>query len=67
MGLFNFCNDCKRYLDFAGEDDSSRPRTLSAEDYPVLIEDNIHFARKFEPTQDSKIFRLVGCENTSKS
>ena len=50
-GLFNFCNDCKRYLDFASTDDSSRPRTLSAKDYPVLIQDNIHFARKFEPDQ----------------
>ena len=58
-GLFNFCNDCKRYLDFASEEDSSRPRTLRAKDYPVLIQDNIHFARKFEPAQDSEILDLL--------
>ncbi len=58
-GLFNFSNDCKRYLDFASEDDSSRPRTLSVKDYPVLIQDNIHFARKFEPAQDRTILDLL--------
>ncbi len=57
--LFDLCNNCKRYLDFADEDDSSRPRTLSAEDYPILIQDDIHFARKFEPSQDSKILDLL--------
>jgi hypothetical protein len=58
-GLFNFYNDCKRYLDFASEDDTSRPRTLTSDDYPALIQDDVHFARKFEPTQDSKILDLL--------
>ncbi len=57
--LFNFCNDCKRYLDFASENDSSRPRTLSAQDYPAIVQNNIHFARKFEPNQDSKILDML--------
>lgn len=58
-GLFKFCNDCKRYLDFSIGDDSSRPRTLSAKDYPVLIQDNVHFARKFEPAQDTQILEML--------
>ncbi|MCY7323794.1 MAG: hypothetical protein LH660_18830 [Phormidesmis sp. CAN_BIN36] len=58
-GLFDFCDDCKRYLDFDSADDSSRPRTLNVKDYPILIQDNIHFARKFEPAQDSKILDLL--------
>lgn len=58
-GLFNFCNDCKRYLDFDGADDSSRPRTLNVKDYPILIQNDIHFARKFESAQDSDILDLL--------
>jgi hypothetical protein len=58
-GLFNLCNDCKRYLDFTSPQDNSRPRTLTFEDYPALIKDNIHFARKFEPAEDSRILDML--------
>lgn len=57
--LFNLCNNSKRYIDFANLEDSSRPRTLSAKDYPVLVQDNIHFARKFELAKDSKILDML--------
>ncbi len=58
-GLFNLCNDCKRYLDFSSPEDSSRPRTLTIKDYPALIKDDIHFARKFDSTQDSIILDML--------
>lgn len=52
--LFNLCNDSKRYFDFYKCKDGS-PRTLTFQDYPILIKNSIHFARKFEITRDSKI------------
>ncbi len=58
-GLFNLCNESKRYIDFLNSPDSSRPRTLTVEDYSLLLKDNIHFARKFEPGQDSRILDML--------
>jgi hypothetical protein len=57
--LFDFCNDCKRFLDFDNDEDRTRPRTLTAKDYPFLIQDNIHFARKIDPDKDSLILDLL--------
>lgn len=54
-GLFNLCNSYKRYIKFLKDQDGSHPRTLTSEDYPTLIKDDIHFARKFEPAKDSRI------------
>jgi hypothetical protein len=52
--LFNLCNDCKRYFDFSGTR-NGRPRLLTTNDYSSLVESHIHFARKFDVEQDSKI------------
>jgi hypothetical protein len=57
-GLFNLCNDCKRYFDFS-RSRNGHPRILTIDDYPSLLQDNIHFARKFDFTQDSKILDLL--------
>lgn len=51
---FNLCNDSKRYFDFYNCQGGS-PRTLTVQDYPILIKNGIHFARKFELTQGSQI------------
>lgn len=56
--LFNFCNDSKRYIDFSNCVDGS-PRILTSEDYPLLIKDDFHFARKFDRTQDSRILDML--------
>ena len=56
--LFNLCNDCKRYFDFS-ETRNGRPRTLTTNDYPSLVESQLHFARKFDLTQDSNILDLL--------
>ena len=58
-GLFNISNDYKRYIEFPSEGDTSRTRTLTAKDYPALIQGNIHFARKFKPDRDSQILELL--------
>lgn len=57
-GLFNFCNDAKRYIGWTGTR-HGHPRILIFEDYPALIKDDIHFARKFDITQDSKIIDML--------
>ncbi len=56
--LFSLCNDNKRYIDFSICENGS-PRLLTFEDYPALIKDNIHFARKFDPAQDSRILDML--------
>ncbi|MBV9389676.1 MAG: core-2/I-branching enzyme [Chroococcidiopsidaceae cyanobacterium CP_BM_ER_R8_30] len=56
--LFNLCNDYKRYIDWNGSR-HGHPRLITVEDYPVLIKDNIHFARKFDTSQDSKILDML--------
>ena len=57
-GLFNICNDNKRHIDFS-LCPNGRPRIFTVEDYPALIKDDIHFARKFDITQDSKILNML--------
>jgi len=57
--LFNLCNEYKRYIDFSNSQDSSRPRTLTVEDYSRIVQDEIHFARKFDLAQDSKILDML--------
>ena len=52
--LFNLSNDCKRYFNFSGTR-NGHPRILTIHDYPSLMPNNIHFARKFDIDQDSKI------------
>jgi hypothetical protein len=54
---FNFCKDNKRYIDFSDKNTHGSPRILTTEDYPTLIKDDIHFARKF--TQNSEILDLL--------
>jgi len=56
--LFNLYNDNKRYIDFSSCL-NGRPRVLTVDDYPALIEDNIHFARKFDIAHDSKILDML--------
>ncbi len=56
--LFNFCNNPKRYIDW-NSTRQGHPRILTTEDYPALIKDDIHFARKFDMTQCSKILDLL--------
>ncbi|MBV9388010.1 MAG: core-2/I-branching enzyme [Chroococcidiopsidaceae cyanobacterium CP_BM_ER_R8_30] len=55
---FNLCNENKRYIDFSSCL-NGRPRILTVDDYPVLIRDNIHFARKFDLAHDSKIINML--------
>ncbi|MBD1836214.1 hypothetical protein H6F61_26910 [Cyanobacteria bacterium FACHB-472] len=57
-GLFNFCNDNKRYIDWTGTR-HGHPRLLTSQDYPAIIKSNAHFARKFDATQDSKILDML--------
>ncbi len=57
-GLFNLCNHPKRYIDWTGSR-HGHPRILTSEDYPALIKDDIHFARKFDITHDSKILDML--------
>lgn len=56
--LFTICNNPKRYMDFIGSQ-HGHPRILTVEDYPSLIKDDIHFARKFDIAHDSKIIDML--------
>lgn len=57
-GLFNICNDNKRYINF-NNTQSGHPSILTSQDYPALTVENIHFARKFELAHDSKILDML--------
>lgn len=57
-GRFKFYGDNKRYIDFSGSQ-HGHPRTLTRDDYPNLISDDIHFARKFDLEQDGEILDLL--------
>lgn len=57
-GLFNLCNDSKRYFDFS-RTRNGRPLVLTTNDYPSLLESEAHFARKFDADRDSKILDLL--------
>ena len=56
--FFNFCNDNKRYIDWTGTR-HGHPRILTDRDYPALVKDKIHFARKFDISQDRKILDML--------
>lgn len=60
-GLFNFCNDCKRYFDFSLTQ-NGHPRVLSVSDFPALAQSQAHFARKFDVAEDSQILELIDRE-----
>ena len=57
-GLFNLCNDHKRYIDWTGTR-HGHPRLLTSQDYPAIIKSSAHFARKFDITQDSEILDML--------
>lgn len=56
--LFNLCNDCKRYFDFS-RTRNGHPRILTTNDYSSLVQNHIHFARKFDVEQDSNILDIL--------
>ncbi|MDM9382433.1 beta-1,6-N-acetylglucosaminyltransferase [Chlorogloeopsis sp. ULAP01] len=56
--LFNICNDNKRYIDFTNSR-QGHPRILTVNHYSHLISDEIHFARKFDMSVDSKILDML--------
>lgn len=57
-GLFKLSADNKRYFDFS-RTQNGHPRILTIDDYPSLVRDSIHFARKFDLTKDSKILDML--------
>jgi len=57
-GRFNLCNDDLRFADFTGSR-NGRPRTLTAEDIPVITGGTYHFARKFDPERDAQVLELL--------
>lgn len=57
-GRFNLCNDDLRFVDFTGSRDG-RPRTLTADDLPVITGGAYYFARKFDPQNDPRVLDLL--------
>ncbi len=55
--LFKFCNDDKRFVDFARGSGYGHPWIITTEDYSTITNGNFHFARKFE--QDSEILDML--------
>ncbi|AFY58141.1 putative N-acetylglucosaminyltransferase [Rivularia sp. PCC 7116] len=55
---FNLCNRNYRYADFSGSR-HGHPRILTSKDFHALSNDNIHFARKFDPKIDSEILNKL--------
>lgn len=60
-GLFNLCNDNKRYYDFS-KSRNGRPATLTTNDYNAIMQSDAHFARKFDICKDSRILDLLDKE-----
>ncbi len=60
-GLFNVCNDGKVFIDndSAARTPGGHPRALVAADYDTITDPSFHFARKFDPRQDSEILDLL--------
>lgn len=48
------CNDNRRYYDFRGTR-NGHPKVLSAADFEKMVVSDCHFARKFDPRQDSRV------------
>ena len=57
-GRFNLCNDDLRFADFTGSR-NGRPRTLTADDIPLITGGTYHFARKFDPERDARVLDLL--------
>ncbi|MEH2175584.1 beta-1,6-N-acetylglucosaminyltransferase [Nostoc sp.] len=53
------CNNSKRYIDFSNDCRDGHPRTLTTEDYPKIIQQDVHFARKFDAVKDSKVLDML--------
>lgn len=60
-GLFNLCNDNKRYYDFS-QTRNGRPAILTTNDYNAIMQSDAHFARKFDICKDSRILDLLDKE-----
>jgi hypothetical protein len=57
-GRFRLANDDLRYVDMAGSKDG-RPRTLTAQDLPLLTSGPYYFARKFDAERDGEVLDLL--------
>jgi hypothetical protein len=57
-GRFQLANDDLRYMDMSGSRDG-RPRTLTAEDLPLITSGSYYFARKFDATGNSEVLDLL--------
>lgn len=55
---FNISKDCKRFFDFP-KLSHGHPRVLTAQDYNILSNANVFFARKFDSDRDSQILDLL--------
>ncbi len=55
---FNLCDRNYRYINFK-KSRHGHPHLLSDKDYPFLIQEDIHFARKFDIAENSKILDLL--------
>ncbi|MGI2904290.1 beta-1,6-N-acetylglucosaminyltransferase [Tolypothrix sp. VBCCA 56010] len=60
-GLFNLCNDNKRYYDFS-QSRNGHPAILTTNDYNAIIQSDAHFARKFDICKDRRILDLLDKE-----
>lgn len=57
-GLFNLCNDDKRYFD-TYEQFEGHARLLTSQDYSMLTNNGFQFARKFDMQQDTTILDML--------
>lgn len=56
--LFKLSNNNHRYIDYSNSR-YGHPRIFTCQDYPLLTNEKIHFARKFDITQDSQILDML--------
>lgn len=57
-GLFNLCNDHKRYFKFSGRG-GGHPLIITKDEYSQITNGDFHFARKFDPDVDSEILDML--------
>ncbi len=55
---FNFCNYNYWHVDFS-HSQHGHPSVLTSQDYSVLTNNNVYFARKFDIARDSKILDML--------
>jgi hypothetical protein len=55
---FNLCDRNYRYINFE-HSRHGHPHLLTHQDYPFLIQEDIHFARKFDIAENSKILDML--------